>query len=313
MDVAPLNAAQIGGALLPFAALVLAALGFVLAPEHVSEGGRVLFLASVLALGLPHGAVDHLVIARFERASLTSRAVIVRLAAYVAAVLLTLAAWWLLPVAVFGGFILLTLFHWGQGDNWFQHRLYGARTGWDGILLAGGLPMLVPLVAFPGVYTEVAEAFVAATGRIVELDGFIALLQWPAVIFLVAVALVRIVRERHARAAVAAETGALAVFFGLVPPVAAIAVYFCFWHAPRHLVRLSELLYGADDARGDWSAAWRTLIATVPLTLVSIAGLAGLYYLVVSDDIFSVYLALIAALTVPHVVVVTWMDRRQLS
>lgn len=292
------------GIVLPCAAIVCGMILAGISPDSIEAWGPALFLASAVFLGLPHGAVDHLVIARLEDQKLWSPRVLGRLVAYVCAALATLVVWWASPVAVFAGFIALTTFHWGQGDVWFHQKIYGARASVSGIVLAGGLPMLVPLVASPETYAEVAQAFARTAGVEVEVLPVLQMLAPWAVLVLVAAAGHRVATARSGRAQILLESVLLAAYFWWVPPVAAIAVYFCLWHAPRHIVRLARSLYGPD-----LRAVARTLAAAIPLTLVSIAGLAGLWGLVGAQDLFATYLALIAALTVPHVVVVTWMDR----
>jgi Brp/Blh family beta-carotene 15,15'-monooxygenase len=68
---------------------------------------------------------------------------------------LYLALWFAAPVAAFALFVALTWFHWGGGD---LHALSAlSRQGWVShgqtrraltLLVRGGLPMLVPLLAF---------------------------------------------------------------------------------------------------------------------------------------------------------------------
>ena len=53
-----------------------------------------------------------------------------------------------------------------------------------------------------------------------------------------------------------------------------------------------------------------------PLTLAAVASLAGIYLVVPGvgaspPALLALYLVLISALTLPHVVVVSWMDARQ--
>ncbi len=112
-------------------------------------------LASVLLLGLPHGAVDHLVLPGLETSrspSGRSRA----LAHSISSPEPSTPQWLLAPVAAFSLFILLTLFHWGQGDVYALVELVGVdyletparRT--LALLVRGGAPMVVPSSPFPG-------------------------------------------------------------------------------------------------------------------------------------------------------------------
>ena len=117
----------------------------------------------------------------------------------------------------------------------------------------------------------------------------------------------------------AGEVALLWVYFAVVPPILAVGVYFCLWHALRHVARL--LLSAEDAARelamGETTAALgRFARDAAPLTAVSLAVFAGLWLAVPNAPgdragYLGLYLVGIAVLTLPHVAVVTWMDLRQ--
>ena len=113
------------------------------------------------------------------------------------------------------------------------------------------------------------------------------------------------------------------VYFALVPPVLAVGLYPCLWHAPwhapRHVARLA--LLGKESAKslasGRVAPALRRFARdAAPLTLVAVASLAALYLMAPGAGasppaLLALYLVLISALTLPHVVVVSFMDYRQ--
>jgi Brp/Blh family beta-carotene 15,15'-monooxygenase len=290
-------------------------------------------VASVAVLGLPHGAVDHLTPARArnQQAGLRDMALVGLL--YAALGGLYAVLWVLVPVAAFVVFILLTWLHWGQGE---LHAL-GAVAGVDHLetpgqraltaLARGTLPMLVPLVAFPGEYRFVAETLVGlfggslgpltavftATGRLV-----VALLVGTLLVSTLALGYARADSTRG-WALDAGEVGLLVAFFGLVEPILAVGLYFNCWHALRHVGRLMALDSDARTAlatgRPGRALARFTRDAT-PLTLASLLLLAGFAALLPTSpaglaDLVGLYLVLIAALTLPHVVVVAHLDRVQ--
>jgi len=299
-----LNARHTFGVVLPVVAMATAILfGLSMSAEALEQLGPWVFLASIVLFGLPHGAVDHLVIASLSDEPLFSARVALYILGYIALVAVTLGLWLAAPLVVFAGFILLTWFHWGQGDAWFVPSRDG--DWWLTVAFRGSLPMLVPLVAFPEAYASVADAFIAAAGAEVDTAPYIHMLRIPAAATVALLGVLRILRlsDARERSAELFESGLLVLAFSVVQPVFAIALYFCFWHAPRHILRLADDLY-----RQTWAGLAQALVAAIPLTLVSIAFLVGVFWFVESEDLFSVYLALIAALTVPHVVVVTWMD-----
>lgn len=291
-------------------------------------------VASVLIFGLPHGAVDHLAPTRVRGQPPTRRSLAAVGLLYAVVGGCYAVAWFLAPVASFAVFILITWLHWGQGE---VHSLL-ALLGVDHLetpaqraltaLARGTLPMLVPLVAFPGQYQLVAETLVGLfttpslgwaeaaftpRGRLVVGLVVAGLLGASLVL-----GYLRADRRRDWLVD-AGEVGLLVAYFGLVPPVLAVGLYFTCWHALRHVGRLLAIDPAARSRLADQEYGWalaRFARDAAPLTAASLLFLAVFYWLVpvapgtVSEWV-GLYLVLIAALTLPHVVVVFWLDREQ--
>lgn len=293
------------------------------------------FALSLVFFGLPHGAVDHLVPGRLSGGDASAGSVLVVIALYLALAGLYLGLWFAAPGAAFVLFIALTWFHWGQGDLYFLSALVRdvdpgplslkAST----VFVRGGIPMLVPLLAFPEVYRGVARRLVGLFG------GDASSLTWAfasgfrlavgvgffLVILLVLYRSYRFHgrRNRSAWRLEAAETLLLAAYFAVVPPVLALGLYFCLWHSPRHVARLMLLnrVSAAALEKGRVGAAVGVFARdAAPMTGAALALLVGLYFLVPgpvvgASGLLAVYLVLISTLILPHVVVVCLMDSRQ--
>lgn len=291
------------------------------------------FALSLVFLGLPHGAVDHLVPGRL-RGNVTAHSIAGVALLYAALAAIYLALWSVAPVAAFIFFVLLTWFHWGQGDLYSQRTFLGQGEHPVPVplkvltaVVRGGLPMLVPLLAFPGVYRGVAES---VTGLFSEA-GWAAWVFGPAfrgavgAVFFVLVLISlawgyrRSGADKAAWGSDAAEVSLLAAYFTLVPPIFAVGLYFCLWHAPRHIARLMLInpSSAATIRKGTFLPALRDFFRdAAPLTAAALALLAGLYLLVPGDPqgpagLLAVYLVLISVLTLPHVAIVGLMDRHQ--
>jgi Brp/Blh family beta-carotene 15,15'-monooxygenase len=296
------------------------------------------FVVSVLVFGLPHGAVDHLAPARTAGGGTVRSMALVGLL-YLLVGGAYLAWWFVAPVSAAVFFIVLTWFHWGQGDVYALLALLDAEhlpTRVERVLalvVRGGLPMLAPLAFHPAAYRRVVVAFVALfdgpttalapfftpTARLVAGGGLFA-----ATLLVLAVGAWRVRRGAATRPwiADAGELVLLWVFFALLPPVLAVGLYFTLWHALRHIARLLVVDPDAQGAltSGDAGAALRRFARdAAPLTAVSLLLFVGLAFAVPasptgladSDALLALYLVGIAALTLPHVIVVTWMDRVQ--
>ncbi|WP_200830885.1 Brp/Blh family beta-carotene 15,15'-dioxygenase [Haloarcula mannanilytica] len=291
-------------------------------------------VVSAVLLGLPHGAVDHLAVAR-THGDQPDLAAIARVFALYGVVGGAYAVvWFLAPTAAFALFIVVTWFHWGQGDLYALLALADAdhlrtlpqRAG--AVFVRGGLPMLVPLLAFPEWYRRVATDLVslfapdaaAGIGWAFRADvrTALAVTYGALVVATLAVGFVR-ADARRPWLLDASETLGLLAYFALVPPVLAIGVYFCLWHSLRHVARLllvDDAAAAALENRDPTAALARFARDAAPLTAASLALLGGLYFLVPNPpgtvpEWVALYLVFIAVVTLPHVVVVSIMDREQ--
>jgi Brp/Blh family beta-carotene 15,15'-monooxygenase len=340
------NAAHAGGrgvegaprlvafAVAPSWAAVVVTAGAVAVLGPPSVGVQVAAIAaSAVLLGLPHGAVDHLTLPRARGEAAT-----VRDFAWVGLLYLALGGayavvWFLAPAVAAAGFVALTWLHWGQGDVYPLAALLPGDHPDDRrgrVLVAavrGGLPMAVPLLAFPDWYRRVLGWFVApfdgstaALAPVFEPRFRVALGVGLAV--LSAVSLARGYRRGGATTAWRAdlaETALLWAFFLTVPPLLSVGVYFCLWHALRHVGRLLAVDEGASaalEAGRPLAALGRFARDAAPLTAASLLLLAGLWLVVPvrptdPGPAVGLYLAFVAVLTLPHVAVVALLDRRQ--
>lgn len=291
---------------------------------------------SVVVLGLPHGAVDHLVLPRARGDPITARSLAFVGLLYLVVGAAYAALWLLAPAPAFVLFILVTLVHWGQGDVYALVGFYGAShlDSRAGRLLAlavrGALPMLVPLLAFPAQYAFVAETIVGAfdpdAAAALEpafspsVRAAVAIGLGGAIALSLSLGYVRAGADGRGPWAIdLVETIGLVGYFAIVPPVLAIGLYFCFWHSLRHVLRAMLLDPVAGEAleRCAVGAALRRFFReAAPLTAGGAIVLVAIWLSVprtptTVPDAIGVYLVTIAVLTLPHVVVVSLLDREQ--
>lgn len=293
------------------------------------------FAASLVFLGLPHGAVDHLVPARLLGRKPWPSPMLAVVLLYLVLSGAYLALWFASPASAFILFIALTWFHWGGGDLYSLLAITRSRyLETQGLrlltlLVRGGLPMLVPLLAFPEVYRSTAVSLVDLfdPGASASLEpAFSPTFRLIAGSLFAALALgtlalgYRRVRSRADGLAWrhdAFETALLAAFFALVPPLLAVGLYFCLWHSARFVGRLMLLDGASPLQKGRIIPALRAFFRdAAPLTAAALVLLAGLYLAVPESPegipaLLALYLVLISALTLPHVVIVLWMDRKE--
>jgi len=313
-----------------------------LTPFLPVEVGVAAFALGTLAVGMAHGAIDHLVPLR--AAGVSARRSFAAVGGVYAvlggAVVVGFAV---APAAAFVGFVALTWLHWGQGDVAAlaladaEHLPTTVERGLAAVV-RGGLPMAVPLLAHPEEYRLVAEwtvglflADAAASAAVASL--FVPGVRTATAAIMVGTTLASIGAgyarvhagaDRRGWLRDAGEVILLWAWFLLAAPVFAIGVYFALWHSLRHVGRLVLLDPGAASAveAGDLRGALgRFARDAAPLTLggflvVAAVGLAvprgpAAAGAVAPGDALAVSLVAIAALTLPHVAVVAWLDHRQ--
>ncbi|WP_066516313.1 Brp/Blh family beta-carotene 15,15'-dioxygenase [Curtobacterium ammoniigenes] len=306
-----------------FAILTVIVGGLELAGWRVPAALQVVpFAVSILVFGLPHGALDHLVPARVAGVDRV-RGIAAVCGLYLVLGAVTAGLWATAPIVAFATFIALTWFHWGQGDLWIDRMLGDGRGGRAAAILTvaarGSIPMLIPLAARPADYRAVLDQTVRAVAPGVTphasllSDVLVRALAVALVVVLIAIDAVINARAGLPLWRRLTETAVLVAFFAAVPPVLAVGLYFTLWHSVRHILRLELLTVRgrADIAAGRLGRPLLRFFRDAwPVTAIAVAMLIALGTLLRRADL-GVYLVLIAALTTPHAVVVSWMDRRQ--
>lgn len=270
-------------------------------------------LAIGLFIGLPHGAVDHLVPEWTLGRELPRSSFVLILVAYVAVAALAFGLLLLQPVLAASLFLIVSILHFGAGDVEFLGASAALRPWQRPIaVLAFGLPPVVLPIA---VHAEQARPV------LVGLAPELAVLTAPSVrstALLVTFALVALTAWSvtvQGRGRIALDLAVLCAAFVLAPPLLAFAAYFGGWHAARHIARLLPL----DPANAVDLAAGRTarpllrfarsaLLPTAASVVVLLAlwwGAGGV------EGLVAAHLGLLVALTMPHVAVVSWLDRRR--
>jgi Brp/Blh family beta-carotene 15,15'-monooxygenase len=265
-----------------------------------------------LLAGLPHGAVDH----RLAAALTGLPAPLVALAYGGAAVV----TWGLLVLAgplALVAVLALSVAHFGLGEL----EVVRATTGWRpdravavAIGVAGTGALLLPLARAGDRLAAVAASIspdlglLLASGTVRAAVGGTWLLA--AVVAVAAAA-------RAGRRAVVVDVLLVGALGLLAPPLVAFAVWFGGWHSLRHCARLLTVEPRSADlvADGRPRAAARALarLALWP-TLAAVAALVALLVATAAADdpgqAVGGTLLVLLALTVPHMVVVLWLDRR---
>ncbi|MGN6330697.1 MAG: Brp/Blh family beta-carotene 15,15'-dioxygenase [Motilibacteraceae bacterium] len=295
---------------LPVGALAAVLALSVLAPGAARSAALPLAVVGAV-LGIPHGAVDHLVPWWWSTrpgAQGRRRQIALFAAGYAVAAAAALAVSLLVPAVTFAAFLLLSAVHFGRGEVAAWAERAGRAVPSLGCSLttslAPGLVVVGQMLWGPradvGLLAPIAPGLATAADRL-QVVGL------AAVVLVTVAALVSLLRER--RLLDGAELALLLATFWLAPPLAAFGVYFGCWHAVRHTGRLLDLAR-QQDVDGGWSRALRRLLVAGSWpTAVALLGVLGLWA-VHGRTSLQAEVGVLLALTFPHAAVVWALDRR---
>ncbi|MBG6212874.1 MAG: Brp/Blh family beta-carotene 15,15'-dioxygenase [Cryobacterium sp.] len=243
-------------------------------------------------LGLPHGALDPL-IARRVGLWRTPLGFAGFNAAYILVVVGVVLLWLVAPVASLVVFLLVSALHFGS--DWNADRALWLR------FLAGFGLLSVPALSHP---EQVSAAYVVLAG---DGGAMVARVQeWLGPLALAGLLLAALVALRH-RAHESVEIVLATVLALATEPLVFFLLYFCALHSFRHL----KAGFHAERGGGRLPALMVVVYTVVPLLVVGVLlvslGTGG----AMSEQILQVVFIGLAALTVPHMIVVARENRHR--
>ena len=263
-----------------------------------------------LIIGIPHGALDHLVTLPKDKPAKMALFVIIYVLIAVAAV------WAILQWNVLGFqlVVIMSAAHFGIGDAAFiaeSERLNNgvSKSLTDRLIYAlpaGLLPVFVPLTS-----DLTNSALAEVNPQLINWAGSNSNLIHLLVLLIAASSLFILVLKRDDKSAM--DLALLAALSILTPPLVAFAIYFGLWHALRHTARLtlnlnkSEIAYQNNEPKRAFINAVLPGIPALIGTFIVAAVLAA-----TNPDnsrlLWSI-LVVIWALTVPHMMVTAKLDK----
>jgi Brp/Blh family beta-carotene 15,15'-monooxygenase len=278
-----------------------------------SMGWQVVIAVIALAIGIPHGALDHLVTLPKAQPKKMAIFIVIYVAVAVVAVI------GILQFNTFGFIIVLFMsaIHFGIGDAAFISEIdrrtqpQSKLNRWFYIPAAGFTPVFIPLVN-----SASTEALASVNSALINwhqgLDSQILLLVTSFTVIAIAVmAFSKRYRE-------VLDLTLLLLLAHFAPPLIAFAVYFGCWHAMRHTARLTLSLPRSIEnlTQGMPRKAFsNAVIPGLPALIGTfvVAGIMALSGRDFSDEFFWMALVVVWALTVPHMVVTAKLDRAALT
>jgi beta-carotene 15,15'-dioxygenase len=303
------------GYFIPLSGLtLLIALPYVLgfAPPEWLE--LTVFAFFVIITGIPHGAVDHIVAANVYKLDQSFGDQLRFYATYLVTMLLLGLVWVISPFAGFLIFMVISVYHFGQGDlayfatllpKWQQVALYASR----GLFL-----ITLPIALHLEITAPIIESAAGINLMQIPLFADFAVLTAMVVTAIHVLVLlgVWVLRDKSSSqplflAKECISIGILGLLFVYAHPLVGFGVYFGLWHGLNHFFELKEHLSSSNEK---YTIA-QIYSKTIPFTLLSIVGLALLWLLSgafgLQNRMISLLFILISVLTLPHMLLIDKM------
>jgi Brp/Blh family beta-carotene 15,15'-monooxygenase len=278
---------------------------------EITMKAQIVIAVIALAIGIPHGAIDHLItIPRDSTRRFITFVAIYTLIAVLAA--LAIAQWNLVGFQLV---VLMSALHFGFGDSAYasESRAAAGKNGYSKLILAsyaipaGFLPVVLPLTdkRTLDVLQELNPTLINWAGLFTQFlrDSTLAISVFSILLLLVT--------QNYSLVLDLVLLLALSFF---APPLVAFAVYFGLWHAIRHTARLVPNLPNAMQKVSTGNPLASFFAAVIP-GLYAILGIfvLGIFFIArgttdVSRDFLWVILVIIWALTVPHMATTAKFD-----
>ena len=278
-----------------------------------SMGWQVVIAVVALAIGIPHGALDHLVTLPKAQPKKMALFIVIYVAVAIVAVI------GILKFNIVGFILVLFMsaVHFGIGDGAFINEIDKRQDSsqklnrWFYIPAAGFTPVFIPLVN-----SASTQALASVNPALINWHkGFDSEILFIVSSFTVAAIVVMAITKRYREAL---DLTLLLLLAHLAPPLIAFAVYFGCWHAMRHTARLTLSLPKSIEnlTQGMLRKAFsQAVIPGLPALIGTfvVAGLLTLSGQDFTDEFFWMALVVVWALTVPHMAVTAKLDRAALT
>jgi len=261
-----------------------------------SRALAVVLVVAVALTGLPHGALDPWVA---WRAGLwrTRRGFATFHVAYIAIAVVVVLVWQVAPGPSLAAFLAISAWHF-SGD-WRD-----ALNGWMRAPVGAAL-LSLPALAAPAEVSAIFTMLSGPEGGV--LAGWLAIAAPWLAVAAAASALVALKRSTVA----AVEIVVVAALAVLLPPLVFFLVYFCALHSPRHL-RLAAQSADARRVRRMATVAAAYTVLTVIAAAIAWPWITTGFVATATPDapLLRLLFVGLAALTLPHMIVVLLSERR---
>ncbi len=264
-------------------------------------------VASVFLIGIPHGAIDHVVSSELFGTGNSFKGHVTFYGSYLIIMLLLGLIWIFLPIAGMIIFLAISIYHFGQADMEDFLKIEEKRPLWyivRGVFLIGLIIFPSPDVTYP----------IISSAMNIPLDQFYSIMPSHTVSLIIILllyttfVLISVFNgEIPGLNIFILESFILILLFIISGPLIGFALYFALWHSSGHIVELQQFF----QTKGRRLSIFTFYKLAAPFTLISILGLIFLLYIQnifqVEEQFLTLMFILISVLTLPHMLIVDRM------
>lgn len=277
----------------------------ILAPELSVTLAPWLVILSVFLIGIPHGAIDHIIAAEIFDMRLKLKHQLLFYGSYLFLMFILGAVWIFFPIAGMIIFLLISVYHFGQADmedflveskpfHWFWYNLRGA--------------FIMVLIIFSEIsitYPILEQAMNLSDGTLQSVisNPTFALGLFTGFYFAFMFSGIALGHFSNWKLFFIDNLALMALFY-FSGPLIGFAIYFAVWHSAGHIFEMRE--YFNSKSKSLSILSFYKL--SMPFTLISVVGLLILVYAQnafgVQDMFLTLMFILISVLTLPHMLIV---------
>ncbi len=266
----------------------------------------ILGFSLIFTFGILHGANDLLLIEKNNSTKKTPN-FIKSLINYVLVIILCALLFYLIPWFTLFLFIIVSAYHFGE-QQWKELINNYPKWIWNTIFLTYGMFIFSLLFLFHA--QEVENIFYEITNVKISKSLIPLLFNVVGITFIVTLSLSYYIYERLRRK-ILTELFYLLVFaiiFKASSLIWGFALYFILWHSIPSIIEQMNFLYGKLSIQNFMSYCKSAAVYWV----ISIVGIILLYLLLKDKELFNaIFFSFLAAITFPHVVVITKIFNRK--
>lgn len=261
------------------------------------------FLIPLLWPGVAHGSLDLIVAKRIGLIS-TSKSSALFVIIYLLLSFLIAYLWLKIPEISLSIFLMISVLHFGMSDSLLnvKNKIYILE-----IILRGFIPIVFPIFLFQDDVSEIFRLLFINSFFFINLTLIIDKLFYTLIILFVIFALILIKQNENQKKNILTELSSVIFCFYYFEPLVAFSIYFCFLHSLRHL---------CDEKRENKFSIFELLKKTLPFTIsVLVMSIYVMFFVdigVSNYKYISILFISLAALTVPHMILVCISKRRSI-